>query len=92
MRKRWFIVAAVAVLALALFGGLALARPLQEPASSAYVVKAGQASGGGYRLAGQAWHVGGATAGDGYSLQGLGRPLQGPGCCCTMVPCVFKPW
>ncbi len=74
--------------ALLLSSAAALAGPEK---SSAYVIEQGTASGGGYALAAGTWQIAGTSSGGGISLQPAGGSiLQGAGCCCTYLPCLFR--
>ncbi len=84
----------LAVLLLLLILGAVLARgggsaPPIQAASGQYAVAPGQLSGGGLSLSGGSWQIRGTVGGSGFLLQGP-RPLQGAGCCCTFVPCLYK--
>ena len=73
-----------------LLGGLVLSQAsARSSTSGGYVVEVGTATGAGYHLAGRSWQVDGATGGAGYQLEAPLRPLQGAGCCCAFLPCVF---
>jgi hypothetical protein len=89
-RVVWLVV--LVLLGTMLLGGLLLAQASAgSTASGWYVVEVGTATGGGYHLTGRSWHVDGPISGAGYQLEGPIRPLQGAGCCCLFLPCVFNP-
>jgi len=88
--KRLPFLIAIVVIAILLLGTLVLAQPTGRGPSATYVVEPGTASGEGYHLAGRSWQVQGTASGVGYRLQGPVLPLQGAGCCCAWLPCVFR--
>lgn len=91
MDKHVLRITLVALLCL-LLGTAALAQAGGSIPSAAYTVAPGTAAGGGYRLAGGTWQASGSASGPGYRLAVDHRPLQGAGCCCTYLPCVFRGW
>ncbi|MBN1485602.1 MAG: hypothetical protein JXA37_12880 [Chloroflexia bacterium] len=89
--KHWSLFVLLVLLCGTLLGALAWAQAGEAQGDPHwYVVEAGSASGGGYRLAGQSWHVDGPVSAVGYLLEGPNRPFQGAGCCCAFLPCVFE--
>jgi hypothetical protein len=87
MKTRTIILLAIA--ACLLIGSVSLAQS-NGPPPAQYVVARGAASGGHYRLTGQAWHVSGASSGGGYRLMGPASPSGGNQCCCTYLPCLLR--
>lgn len=83
---------ALAALLCLLVGTAVLARAGPPASSAAYTVAPGTAAGAGYRLAGGTWQASGTVSGPGYRLAVDHRPLQGAGCCCTYLPCLFRGW
>jgi hypothetical protein len=87
MRVRTIVLLIVILL---LLGGAALAQS-SEPPPVQYAVTQGVASGGLYRVTGQAWQVRGVADGDGYHLTvSLGPTGTGTPCCCSYLPCMLK--
>jgi hypothetical protein len=81
----------VALVGILILSGLALAQTGGPGPAPQYAVQAGTSSGGGYRLTGLAWQVGGTAAGGDYGLVVACAPaLRGSGCCCTYLPVVVR--
>lgn len=91
MGKHVLRIALVALLCL-LLGAAVLAQAGAPSSPAAYAIDPGTAAGGGYRLAGGSWQASGPASGPGYRLVVDHRPLQGAGCCCLYLPCVFRGW
>ena len=89
MRRPLWLLALLCLIGLLVLGGsAALAQPPAGAAAPAYVVAQVQAAGGGYQLAAGTWQVSGTAGGSAYQLQS--SILQGAGCCCTFLPCLFR--
>jgi hypothetical protein len=79
----------IAIAALLLLSGVALAQSSEPP--SGYVVEQGIASGGRYRLTSTSWQASGVASGGGYYLLGPAAPVSSEnGCCCNWLPCVLR--
>ena len=80
----------IALVALLLLTSTASAQTGKPDPVPWYTVRAGTASGEGYRLASLAWRVSGTANGGRYRLVGPVSPRGGNQCCCTYVPCVVR--
>ena len=87
-RYLWPIAVLLLVGVLVLGGSAALAQAPAPVPAAAYVVEQAQAAGGGYRLAAGTWQARGVAGSSGYQLSSV--ILQGSGCCCTFLPCLFR--
>lgn len=83
---------ALVVLLCLLLGTAVLAQAGPPAPSAAYAIAPGTVAGGGYRLAGGTWQASGTVSGPGYRLAVDHWPLQGAGCCCLYLPCLFRGW
>ena len=89
MRRHFWLLAVLCLAGLLVLGGsAALAQAPAKVAAPVYVVAQGQATGGAYHLAAGTWQVYGTANGTAYQLQS--SILQGAGCCCTYLPCLFR--
>jgi hypothetical protein len=79
------------IIALLLFGTVALAHSGEQTLPSWYVVAQEVASGGQYHLVGLTWQVSGTSSSRNYRLLAPESPtLRGRGCCCSFLPCALK--
>jgi hypothetical protein len=64
----------------------------KEPAQPVWsVVSSMTLSGGSYNLENLSWKGNGRLTGEGFTLESPKDPdLNGSGCCCTYLPCVFN--
>jgi hypothetical protein len=84
----WLLATLCLVGLLVLAGSAALAQAPVPSAAPVYVVEQGRPAGGGYQLAAGTWQVHGTASSLAYQLQS--SILQGAGCCCTYLPCLFR--
>jgi hypothetical protein len=81
----------LALAALLLLSGLAMAQTGGPGLAPVYAVQAGTSTGGGYQLTSLAWQVSGTAAGGDYLLAVPCAPaLGGNGCCCIYLPVVLR--
>ena len=84
----WLLAIVGLVILLVLGGSAALAQAPATTAAPVYVVEQGRPAGGSYQLAAGTWQVRGTAGGPLYQLQST--IMQGAGCCCTYLPCLFR--
>jgi hypothetical protein len=89
MRKYFWLVATLCLVGLLVLGGsAALAQAPLLAAAPVYVIEQGQAAGGSYQLVAGTWQVHGTAGSFIYQVQSA--ILQGAGCCCTYLPCLYR--